>query len=117
MRKETASIFAMGPAWTLLRAIRGETGVEQAPDDQTRETHRMLVVLHALCGHLPFEQDLKRTILEVCNRWTSEAAKRGKMDTEFDGPHDYDLILRGLGWPEMPEPPSAWYPHRQGEEQ
>lgn len=117
MRKATASVFAMGPAWTLLRSIRGETGVEETADDRTRETHRVLVVLHALCGHLPFEQELKRTILEVCNKWTDEAAKRGKMETEFDGPYDYELILSGLGWPETPEPPRGWYSRRDGEEQ
>jgi hypothetical protein len=29
------------------------------------------------------------------------AAERGKQFTEFDGPHDYEFILRRLGWPDV----------------
>src|SRR5690606_14912781 len=100
IRKAAASMFAMGPAWTVLRAIQGSTGDEVTDESRVKETKRILTVLHALRGHLPFEEDVKRALLDVCHRWMAEAARRGKPGSEFDGPEDYELILKNLGWPE-----------------
>lgn len=99
MRKTTAPMFAMGPAWTVLRAIQGSTGKEVSDDSRTKETKRILAVLHALRGHLTFEQEVKHALLDVCHRWMTEASRRGKPGAEFDGPEDYELILKNLGWP------------------
>src|SRR3546814_2849479 len=93
----------MGPAWTLLRAIQGPTGKEVARADRAIETQRILVILHALREHEEFERELKTAILAVCNRYQGEAKRRGKLFTEFDGPYDYEEILDGLKWPDMPE--------------
>jgi hypothetical protein len=103
LRKATASVFAMGPAWTLLRAIRGRTGTEVAPADSEIESQRILVVLHALREHEAFEQELKSAIHAVCVRYGGEAARRGKPFDEFDGPWDYEEIMSGLKWPPYPD--------------
>ncbi|MDO9364295.1 MAG: hypothetical protein Q7T60_15295 [Sphingopyxis sp.] len=102
MRKAVAPVFAMGPAWTLLRAISGTTGREIAEEDAQLETHRILVVLHALREHQQFEQELKGAIHEVCVRYGGEARRRGKPLTEFDGPYEYEEIMKGLKWPTWP---------------
>lgn len=102
IRKAAAPVFAMGPAWTLLRAISGITGKEVASEDAKIETHRILIVLHALREHQAFEQDLKDAIHQVCVRYGGEAARRGKFGTEFDGPYDYEEIMKGLKWPLYP---------------
>ena len=99
MRKTIAPMFAMGPAWTVLRAIQGSTGKEVSDDARSKETKLILAVLHALRGHTPFEQEVKQALLGVCHRWMTEASRRGKPGAEFDGPEDYELILRNLGWP------------------
>lgn len=101
LRNAAAPVFAMGPAWTLLTAIQGSTGVEPSPKDQAVETQRILVVLHALRDHEEFQQQLKRAILDVCHRFQGEAHRRGK-DT-WTGPWDYSAILAGLGWPPEPD--------------
>jgi hypothetical protein len=103
LRKATASVFAMGPAWTLLRAIRGRTGVEVSAADSEIETQRILVVLHALREHEAFEQELKSAIHAVCVRYGGEAARRGKQFDDFDGPWDYEEIMSGLRWPPYPD--------------
>lgn len=103
LRKATAAVFAMGPAWTLLRAIRGKTGSEVAEADSEIETHRILVVLHALREHEAFERELKSAIHAVCVRYGGEAARRGKPFDEFDGPYDYEDIISGLQWPPYPD--------------
>src|SRR5690606_34862432 len=90
MRKAVAPVFAMGPAWTLLRAISGTTGREVAEEDAQLETHRILVVLHALREHQQFERELKSAIHDVCVRYGGEAQRRGKPFTEFDGPYEYE---------------------------
>ena len=93
MRKAVAPVFAMGPAWTLLRAISGVTGREVSREDAQIETHRILVVLHALREHEEFEQELKDAIHQVCVRYGGEARRRGKPFTEFDGPYEYEEIM------------------------
>lgn len=103
IRKAAAPVFAMGPAWTILRAISGVTGREVSSEDAQIETHRILVVLHALREHEKFEQELKDAIHQVCVRYGGEAARRGKFGTEFDGPHDYEAIMAGLNWPPYPD--------------
>jgi hypothetical protein len=99
MRKATAPVFAMGPAWTILRAIAGPTGREKTTTDQEVETHRIMVVCHALREMEDFEKELKSAMLKVCNDFQAAAAKRGKPFTEFDGPHDYEAVLKKLAWP------------------
>jgi hypothetical protein len=98
MHKATASIFAVGPAWTILRAIAGTTGQETSENSQARESHLIMTVLHALCAHEPFEQQVKRALLDICKEWKGEAAKRGQPHSEFDGPHNYEHILQHLEW-------------------
>lgn len=99
LRKAVAPIFAVGPAWTILRAIGGER-VTCVPENQReRETQRILVVLHAMREQEHFERELKEAVLNVCNRYTLEASMRGKSDTEFDGPYDYESVLQKLAWP------------------
>jgi hypothetical protein len=99
MRRATAPLFAMGPAWTLLRAISGRTGQEVSEKDSAIETHRILVILHALREHEGFERELKQAIHAVCVRFDGEARRRGKTFTEFDGPYDYESIIESLEWP------------------
>lgn len=103
MRKATASVFAMGPAWTLLRAISGPTGREVGAADQELETQRILVILHALRDHEQFGCELKRVIHELCVRYQGEAQRLGKPGTAFDGPYDYEAILRHLKLENPPE--------------
>lgn len=75
MRKATASMFATGPAWTVLRAISGSTGREISDHARQMDTKRILTVLHALRGHAEFEQEVKHALLDICHRWATEAAK------------------------------------------
>lgn len=103
MRRATASVFAMGPAWTLLRAISGPTGKEVAAAAQELETQRILVVLHALRDHEQFGSELKRVIHDVCVRYQGEAQRLGKPGTAFDGPYDYEAILKHLKLENPPE--------------
>jgi hypothetical protein len=109
MRRATASVFATGPAWTVLRAISASTGDEVAEADRKLETKRILTVLHALRYHQPFERDLKHAIHAVCIRYGGEASRRGKPFDEFDGAWEYEEIIKGLEWPGYPpeEPRSA----------
>lgn len=97
IRGAMAPVFAMGPAWTVLRAIQDATGREPRPDDRQTETHRILVVLHALRDHHEFRSALKIAILDVCQRFAGEARRSHK--DPFDGPYDYEEILGNLGWP------------------
>ncbi len=101
LRKSVAPMFAAGPTWTILRAIAGPTGEEVLENDRDRETRIIMVVLHALREHQDFERELKRAILVLCRKYMGAAAERGKQFTEFDGPHDYEFILRRLGWPDL----------------
>lgn len=103
MRQASAPLFAMRPAWTLLRAISASTGQEVADGDAKIETHRILVALHALREHEAFERELKQAIHAVCVRYAGEASRRGKPFTEFDGPYDYEDIIKGLDWPDLPD--------------
>jgi hypothetical protein len=99
VRKAAAPIFAMGPAWTILRSIAGDTGTEPNPNDVAAETQRIMVVLHALIDHVDFQRALKRSILAVCHQYQGEAHRRGK--DAWSGPFDYDEILAKLGWPDL----------------
>jgi hypothetical protein len=58
-----------------------------------------MVVCHALREMEDFEKELKSAMLKVCNDFQAAAAKRGKPFTEFDGPHDYEAVLKKLAWP------------------
>lgn len=99
VRKAAAPIFAMGPAWTILKAIAGDTGAEPHADDVAVETQRIMVVLHALVNHVDFQRALKKSILAVCHQYQGEAHRRGK--DVWSGPFDYDAILTKLGWPDL----------------
>lgn len=98
MQQATASIFAAGPAWTLLCAIRASSGDEVTESQSTLETQRILVILHALRGSQSFHRDLKAAILAVCHKHEAAARQQGKVGTEFDGPIDYDAVLDDLEW-------------------
>lgn len=100
MRKATTPLFAVGPAWTILRAISGSSGKEVQSGEQENDTQRIMVVLHALCEFEPFEQDLKSAILSVCLKHRQEAIHRRRMYSEFEGPYDYEMILEKLKFPE-----------------
>lgn len=100
LRKAVAPVFAVGPAWTLLRSIAGKRVKDVSDKVSEAETHRILVVLHAMREQEHFERELKEAVLDVCNRYAVEAGTRGKPDTEFDGPYDYESTLRRLQWPD-----------------
>lgn len=108
MRVIATPVFAVGPAWTLLRAISGQTGSEINEADAALETKRILVALHALREHEGFEQELKTAIHAICIRYEGEIKRRG-LGSEFDGIYDYAEILRTLEWPEPPEEPDHSY--------
>jgi hypothetical protein len=98
MQQATASVFAAGPAWTLLCAIRASSGDEVSESQSTLETQRILVILHALRGSQSFHRDLKAAMLAVCHKHEAAARQQGKVGTEFDGPIDYEAILDDLEW-------------------
>jgi hypothetical protein len=101
MRKAVAPIFSVGPAWTVLRAIAGLTGKEFRAEEATNDTHRIMVTLHALCEHEPFEQELKDAILRVCAKYHDEAKVRRRPFSEFDAPYDYEYVLNELKMPRL----------------
>lgn len=103
MRDVASPVFAVGPAWTLLRAISGKTGSELNEADAALETKRILVALHALREHEGFERELKAAIHAICIRYKGEIKRRGAACGEFDGLYDYAEILETLQWPEQPE--------------
>jgi len=97
VRNAAAPLFAMGPAWTILRAIQGRTGNEVSSADQERETKRVLTVLHALCGDTAFESAIKSAILSVCHQFYGQVHR--KWQEPWKAPEDYSEILTALGWP------------------
>lgn len=101
MRKATSPLFAVGPAWTILRAISGSSGKEVQPGEQENETQRIMVVLHALREFEPFEQDLKNAILGVCMKYRQEAIVNRRPFSEFDAPCDYEFVLDKLAFPKQ----------------
>lgn len=101
LRSATAPIFAMGPAWAILRAIAGETGDEKTDTDRALDSHRIMVVLHALRDNEAFLKAIKAALLQVCRTFAGLAKERGKNDP-FDGPWDYEEILSSLDWPPPP---------------
>ena len=109
MRDVASPVFAVGPAWTLLRAISGKTGTEVSEADAALETKRILVALHALREHESFERELKAAIHAICIRYEGEIKRRGSACSEFDGLYDYAEILETLEWPEPPEESSHPY--------
>lgn len=100
MRKTASSMFAVGPAWTILRAIAGSVGDEISDADRRRQTSTILVVLHALAGDAAFEMELKHVIRTICRRYEGQARRRGQPGTDLDGPIDYAGILDELAWPD-----------------
>lgn len=109
MRDVASPVFAVGPAWTLLRAISGKTGREVDEADAALETKRILVALHALREHEEFERELKQAIHAICIRYEGEIKRRGSGGSEFDGIYDYAEILETLEWPEPPEESDRHY--------
>ena len=103
MRDVASPVFAVGPAWTLLRAISGKTGSEINEADAALETKRILVALHALREHDDFERELKAAIHAICIRYEGEIKRRSAACAEFDGLYDYAEILETLEWPEVDE--------------
>ena len=103
MRDVASPVFAVSPAWTLLRAISGRTGSEINEADAALETKRILIALHALREHDDFERELKTAIHAICIRYQGEIKRRGAACSEFDGLYDYAEILETLQWPEQPE--------------
>jgi hypothetical protein len=101
LRSATAPIFAMGPAWAILRAIAGKTGDEKTDTDRARDSHRIMVVLHALRENEDFLKAIKCALLQVCQNFSNLANERGKNDP-FDGPWDYEEVLSSLDWPPPP---------------
>lgn len=99
MRKAVTPMFAVGPAWTILRAIAGSSGKEFGPVERATDTQRIMVILHALCEYEPFEQDLKRAIHSVCMKHWDVARERRRPFSEFDFPYDYEFVLDHLGLP------------------
>lgn len=97
VRNAAAPVFAMGPAWTILRAIQGRTGKEVSGADQERETKRVLTVLHALCGDAAFESAIKSAILAVCHQFYGKVHR--KWQEPWKAPEDYVEILTALDWP------------------
>ncbi len=106
MKKATAPVFAMGPAWTLLEAIQGPATDEPDQADRARDTQRILVVLHALRADAAFRARLKSAILAVCHRYAGEAAR--SRSNPFDGPFNFEDVLANLGWPDTPDPDRPW---------
>ena len=101
MRQSTASIFAMGPAWALLKAIRASSGPDVKELQSRSDTVKILVILHALRDHHPFLEELKAAILAVCNRHDAQARKHGR---DFNDLHDYEGVLEDMEWPEWIDP-------------
>lgn len=101
LRSATAPIFAMGPAWAILRAIAGKTGDEKTDTDRARDSHRIMVVLHALRDNEDFLKAIKSALLQVCRNFSGLANDRGRNDP-FDGLWDYAEILSSLAWPPPP---------------
>lgn len=98
MRRAIAPVFAMGPAWTLLRAIAGEVGDEAKTGDRERDTQSILKVLFRLRDDAAFHRQLKRAVRDVCLAHEA-AADRQVADREWDGPYDINHILSALVWP------------------
>lgn len=101
MRKARAPLFAMGPAWTSLRAIAGSSGKEVALGEQEGDMQCIMLVLHARCEYEPFEQDLKNAVLGVCMKHRQEAIKRRRPFSEFGVPYDYEFVLERLALPKQ----------------
>jgi len=99
VRNATAPMFAMGPAWTVLRAIQARTGREVSITDQDRETKKVLTVLHALCGDTEFEGAIKSAILAICHQYHGKVHRKWK--EAWRAPEEYKEILTALGWPEL----------------
>ncbi|QAY80221.1 hypothetical protein [Sphingosinicella sp. BN140058] len=98
--KMTAGVFAMGPAWTVMRAISSflsdeaverETmlaiGDEKQHEaarlraERASETELMLGSLDFFCGYEPYEAELRRALLEVARKFEvrrDEAAGDGR---------------------------------------
>ncbi|MBM3928109.1 MAG: hypothetical protein FJ335_06590 [Sphingomonadales bacterium] len=98
MRRAIAPVFAMGPAWTLLRAIAEEVGDEAKTGDRERDTQSILKVLFKLRDDTAFRRQLKRAVRDVCLAHEA-AADRQVADRDWDGPYDIDHILSALVWP------------------
>lgn len=103
IRKVAGSVFALGPSWTVMQAIAGPIGDELSESEQSRDTYKIMTVLHALKGHTRFEQSLKRAILGVCLDFRAEVANHRRVFSDFDGPYDAEYVLNCLEAPEFEE--------------
>ena len=97
LRKATAPLFAMGPAWTLLEAIAGPSNEEVVPEDRERQTKLILLALHALRDDIAFRKEMKTAIFTVCRKYEGAMRQRGK--DVWDLPYDPSEILNNLGFP------------------